>query len=107
LLGVAIVLVTSFGRVGLVALRGRDRENKCCLGRSGILATGAYIGVSSCRLFPEDDVVNVFDKGCGWWPLSPKRLVGGGFEVGVVETVGAVEVLVVKGLSWGAGGGTN
>lgn len=63
LLGVAIDLIGSFERVGLVALSGRDLENGWGLGRSETLGAGAKNGASSVILPPDEEVDKVFERG--------------------------------------------
>lgn len=49
--------------VGLVAFKGKDRENGCGLGFSATLAAGAYNDGSSVRLLPDVEVVRVLERG--------------------------------------------
>lgn len=64
-LGVATALVWSLVEraVGLVAFKGKDRENMCGFGLSAALGPGAYPEGSSVKLLPEVEVVRVLDKG--------------------------------------------
>jgi hypothetical protein len=83
--------------VGLVALSGRDREKGCGLTCSGSLA-GTYVDTSSVKLLPEDEVVNVLDKGWGWWLLTSAFCVGNalGVEKGLSDSGGGTKCSVDK-----------
>lgn len=73
-LGVAVSTACSLTdrAVGLVAFKGSERENGCGFGFSDNFGADALNEGSSVRLFPEIEVVSVFESGWGWCPRVSK-----------------------------------